>query len=125
MNGMFFLQARGATVLNSRLRIGLFGLVLLGGYAGPAADLMDHHISSTEKADVRHEHVELPGSCHEHGHRCNLGVPLTGPKLLASTLTAPTHEAPTHTAVAPAGRLAGDDEMSLRFPRTRAPPPLA
>ena len=122
---MLVLQAKGAKVLNSRLRIGLFGLVLLGGYAGPAADLVDHHISSAETADVRYEHVELPGSCHEHGHRCSLGVPLTGPKLLASTLAAPTHEAPTHAAVAPDGRLEGDDEMSLRLPRTRAPPPLA
>ncbi len=122
--GLFVPKARGLKVLNSRVRIGLFGLVLLGSLSGATADLMRHHIGGAESVDVRHGHAELPGSCPEHGHRCDLGVPLTGPKLLARTLASPAQDEPIRAAAAPAGRLAGDDESSIRLPRTRAPPPL-
>jgi hypothetical protein len=85
---------------------------------------MRHHTGGAEPVEVRHEHVELPGSCAGHGHRCDLGVSVTGPKFLARTLASPAREEPTLAAAVRAGRLAAGDESSIRLPRTRAPPPL-
>lgn len=98
----------------------LLTITLVGGSAAAAAaDIMRHHMGQEGQATGRH--VEEPGSCLDHSHRCDLGLLTAGPRLPGQT--APHPRAAYSVAEPPrsSSQLA-DDAPATPLPPSRAPP---
>ncbi len=98
-------------------------IFVVGGSSLAVADIVRHHLDR----DTQHErsHVEVPGSCVDHSHRCDLGLSPTGPKFA----TTPQVHAPMDGEVSLSAGAGPRDVWTrhdlLRLPDSRAPPLLS
>lgn len=106
-----------------RLRALLLTATFLAGSVGvAAADIARHHHDRTGQHDGRH--IDPPGSCLDHEHRCDLGLSVTGPKLLLSPGDTMESARGTILRIARADRAGLLSEPLFHLPPTRAPPGL-
>ena len=106
-----------------RLKALVLMATFLASSAGvAAADVVRHHQDRADRNEGRH--IELPGSCLDHEHQCDLGMSVGGPKLLFSSGdTLETGQA-TIKKITPTPLAGLQSEPLFHLPPTRAPPGL-
>ena len=84
------------------------------------ADIVRHHLG-TQHLDG-HRHIELPGTCLEHQHQCDLGLSVTGHRLTASPQTQPLPSRESRLSLRLEQLDVPIQHSLLHLPDTRAPP---
>jgi hypothetical protein len=107
-------------VLKSLKALALTITFLIGGGSAIVADVVRHHLDEAEQHEG--SHVEVPGSCVEHLHRCDLGMSPTGPKLTAPRPDHVQAEAGAALSISAVLQHAPSPHDLFLLPDSRAPP---
>ncbi len=110
----------GQRSLIRQLKAAFLSSILAGGIVASAgADILRHHIGGAAHSDG--SHVEMPGSCLDHAHKCSLALLNSSPKLVGKAPIGPSSLVNhADTAVPAAAEEASPTSVDL--PPSRAPP---
>ncbi len=100
----------------------LLATFLASSAGAAAADVVRHHQDRADQHDGRH--IELPGSCLDHQHQCDLGMSVGGPKLLFTPGDTLEMGKATIKKITPSPLAGLQSEPLFHLPPTRAPPGL-